>query len=251
MNKPYNYSIFFDFIESYLSSGFLNINPDDPIMQSLEEVMEENDQFMLVMNLTEVKIVYASKRSMEMVGVEPAKLTPYEMMNAVHPENEYRFGMGRSKLLSLDKDLYISQKGSALLSTNIKMQRPDKGYSNLLFQCYLFYTPIPHRSVFEIQVHTNIDSYNNRKSLFHYYVGNDLSLFRFPDEKLLKIGLIYSERELEIIKMIESGLSSKEIADNLCLSVHTVNTHRSNILAKSDKAQISDLIYELKEQGLL
>ena len=251
MKEPYSYSIFLDFIESYLPSGFLNINPSDPIIQRLDEVMEENDQFMLVMDLTEVKIVYTSKRSIEMVGVEPANLTPYEMMNAVHPENVYRFGMARSKLLSLDKDLYISQKGSALLSTTIKMQRPDKGYSNLLFQCYLFFTPIPHKSVFEIQVHTNIDSYIYSKSLFHYYVGNDLSLFRFPDEKLLKIGPIYSDRELEIIKIIELGLSSKEIADKLFLSVHTVNTHRSNILAKSGKAQISDLIYELKEDGLL
>ena len=41
MKKPYSYSIFFDFIESYLPSGFLDINPDDPIMQSLEEWMEE------------------------------------------------------------------------------------------------------------------------------------------------------------------------------------------------------------------
>ena len=251
MNKPYSYSIIFDFIESYLPSGFQNVNAGDPIMQSLEELMVENDQFILVMDLTEVKVVYSSKRSNEMVGVEPAKVTPYEMMNAVHPEDLNRFGRARSQLLSLDKDLFIAQKGSALLSTNIRMRRPDQKYSNLLFQCYLFFTPIPHKSVFEIQVHTNLGSHKFSKSFFHYYVGNDLSLFRFPDEELLKIGPIFSERELDIIKMIETGLSSKEIAEKVFLSVHTVNTHRSNILAKSGKAQISDLIYELKEQGLL
>ncbi|MCK7538476.1 MAG: helix-turn-helix transcriptional regulator [Marinilabiliales bacterium] len=58
---------------------------------------------------------------------------------------------------------------------------------------------------------------------------------------LLNIGPDLSYREFEIIRLIEAGLSSKEIADKLFLSVHTVNTHRSNILEKSGKSQISDL----------
>lgn len=39
-------------------------------------------------------------------------------------------------------------------------------------------------------------------------------------------------REREIISCIASGMSNKEIADRLCLSVHTVATHRRNICAK-------------------
>jgi len=90
-----------------------------------------------------------------------------------------------------------------------------------------------------------------KKNSFHHYAGNDLSLFRFPDEELLNISHNLSDRELEIVKLIESGLGSKEIAEKLFISVHTVNTHRSNILQKTGKSQISDLIYELKEHGVL
>jgi len=249
--KPYNYSIFFDFIEAYLPSGFLKINATDPIMMRLEELMEANDQFFLVMDLTKTTIVYASKRSIDVVGVAPENLTPYEMMDAVHPDDVYRFGMGRSRLLSLDKDLYVAKKGSSLLSTTIRMRRPDQDYSNLLFQCYLFYSPIPHSAVYEIQVHTNADWFSFKKAQFHYYSGSDMSLFRFVDEDLLNISHHLSSRELEIIKLIEHGMSSKEIASKLFLSVFTVNTHRSNILEKTGKPSVSDLIYELKEQGLL
>ena len=45
-------------------------------------------------------------------------------------------------------------------------------------------------------------------------------------------GLAVSEREVEIIKHIALGLSNKQIADKLCLSLHTVNTHRKNIMNK-------------------
>ncbi len=90
-----------------------------------------------------------------------------------------------------------------------------------------------------------------KKQSFHHYLGDNLSLFRFPDKDLLSIGINLSARELEIIMLIEKGFSSKQIAEKLFLSVFTVNTHRSNILEKSGKPQISDFIYDLKEKGLL
>lgn len=40
------------------------------------------------------------------------------------------------------------------------------------------------------------------------------------------------KREKEIITYIARGMSNKEIADKLCISVHTVTTHRRNICSK-------------------
>lgn len=41
-----------------------------------------------------------------------------------------------------------------------------------------------------------------------------------------------SEREKDIIRCVAKGMTNKEIADHLYLSVHTVTTHRRNITAK-------------------
>ena len=41
-----------------------------------------------------------------------------------------------------------------------------------------------------------------------------------------------SDREKEIVMCVAKGLSNKEIADQLCLSVNTVTTHRRNIARK-------------------
>jgi len=43
-----------------------------------------------------------------------------------------------------------------------------------------------------------------------------------------------SEREKEIVVCVAKGLSNKEIADTLCLSINTVTTHRRNIARKLD-----------------
>lgn len=45
-------------------------------------------------------------------------------------------------------------------------------------------------------------------------------------------GLNISDRESEIIKLIAAGGTNKQIAEELCLSNHTVTTHRKNIMQK-------------------
>lgn len=251
MRKPYSYSIFFDFIESYLPSGFLNINPNDPVVLKLDELMEENDQYFQVFDLGQMRFLFTSKRIIQMIGIASEDINPGHYTQLIHPDDEDRLGQARSRVYKMEKEIFQAQAGSTLTSYNLRIRNPAGVYNNLFVQDYMFFSPLPYKAVFMIQVVTNIDWCKMRKNSFHQYAGNDLSLFKFPDEELLKIGPNLSGRELEIIKLIEQGLSSKQIAEKLFLSVYTVSTHRSNILAKSGKLTISDLIYELKEQGLL
>lgn len=51
-----------------------------------------------------------------------------------------------------------------------------------------------------------------------------------------------SERELEVIRNLADGLSSSQIAEKLFISMHTVKTHRKNILKKLDLHSSSELI---------
>lgn len=251
MNKPYSYSIFFDFTESYLPSEFLNISPDDPIMEQLEEIMEENDQFFSVSDLSQVKYLFTSKRSMQVLGIEPEKVDPGFFMNAIHPDDLQRLVLGREKMFKVAQEIYAAKTGRALMSFTLRVLNPDGGYNNLLGQAYFFHTTVPREAVFLIQVITNLDRSVKTNTDGHWYVGEDVSLFKFPDEKLLMMGSNLSDREFEIVKLIASGLGSKDIAEKLSLSIHTVNTHRSNILKKTQKATIADLIYELKNLALL
>ena len=50
-----------------------------------------------------------------------------------------------------------------------------------------------------------------------------------------------SVREKEVLKLVALGLSNKEIADQLFISVHTVISHRKNITEKLGIKSISGL----------
>lgn len=59
-----------------------------------------------------------------------------------------------------------------------------------------------------------------------------------------------SEREIEIIQQIIRGKTSQEIATELFISIHTVQTHRKNILRKLNLHGGSDIIRFAYEMGL-
>ena len=59
-----------------------------------------------------------------------------------------------------------------------------------------------------------------------------------------------SEREIEFINQIRDGLSSKEIADKLGISIKTVEVHRHNILKKLKVKNTASLINYINSSGL-
>lgn len=68
----------------------------------------------------------------------------------------------------------------------------------------------------------------------HYFCTNILRVLaenQTPEKSIEGVHLL-SPRETEIIHLIADGLPNKDIADKLFLSVHTVKTHRKNIIKK-------------------
>lgn len=250
-SESQDYNLFFKFIETYSPTAFKGIDYENKLMMELESMMEKNNQFIYVADAIHMKILYASKRSTEMIGVEPKDVSFYHFMEATHPNDIQRLNIGRTKLIKWAQDFFIAGKGSTLMSTNFKIRNANGAYSNYLMQNYLFYSSIPYKTVFFLKVHTNIDWCKKIKHGYHYYIGNDLSYFRYPDKEMLQMGNVFTKREFEIIKLIEEGLSTEQISKKLSLSPYTVDTHRGNILKKTHKYHISDLIYDLKERGLL
>ncbi|HTE24734.1 response regulator transcription factor [Flavitalea sp.] len=88
----------------------------------------------------------------------------------------------------------------------------------------------------------------------------DHLLFTMPPEKatgheeentpsLQKSGI--SKRELEILILINEGLSNQQIADRLFVSAHTVKKHVSNLFQKLDAERRTDAINKAKQLKII
>jgi DNA-binding NarL/FixJ family response regulator len=62
---------------------------------------------------------------------------------------------------------------------------------------------------------------------------------------------VLSDREYQIFLMIASGKTVSEIADELCLSVKTVSTHRAHVLEKTNMKTNAELTHYAFFKGLV
>jgi DNA-binding NarL/FixJ family response regulator len=65
-----------------------------------------------------------------------------------------------------------------------------------------------------------------------------------------QLALKLSKRELEILKLIAKGNTSKEVAELLHLSPHTVETHRKHLHQKLGVSSMAELIKKALEMGI-
>jgi DNA-binding NarL/FixJ family response regulator len=60
-----------------------------------------------------------------------------------------------------------------------------------------------------------------------------------------------TKREVEIVRCIAAGMTSKEISDALHVSIRTVQSHRLNIMQKLDIHEIAGLVMYAVKNGLV
>ena len=133
-------------------------------------------------------------------------------------------------------------------------------------------TPIDIVLMNPVLVQNNIESFNRLKSamdqtkwiglVYAYYTPQLLSMFNGviqisdPTNVILSTVQKYivseqltdtstqqllSEREIDVLKLLVTGNSNKEIADQLFISAHTVISHRKNISLKTGIKSLSGL----------
>jgi DNA-binding NarL/FixJ family response regulator len=60
-----------------------------------------------------------------------------------------------------------------------------------------------------------------------------------------------SDRERQVLKLVAAGKTSREVADELVLSVNTVQTHRAHIMAKLNLHNGADIVRYALRKGLI
>jgi NarL family two-component system response regulator LiaR len=73
--------------------------------------------------------------------------------------------------------------------------------------------------------------------------------FSLNQQKLVQLGI--TKRELEILELIATGLSNREIAEKLFVSENTVKTHSSHLFDKLSAKRRTQAVQLGKEWGLI
>jgi DNA-binding CsgD family transcriptional regulator len=191
-----------------------------------------------------------SQRSSAITGISPKNYEEIGLnyfFEQLHPED---------RLIIIEKTLPLYKKAlqecdaeerknlNASLNYRIKPENAEQeAYRHVLSQLSIKSVNEKQMPVLLLGVFSQLKLEQYRGQDFKLYMnteGNTTSVIL--DEHLTTNPL--TSKEIEVLAKLSEGLSSKQIADNLFISKHTVDTHRRNILKKLDvQNSIEAVIY--------
>ena len=99
------------------------------------------------------------------------------------------------------------------------------------------------RAVHAVMAHQTYLSPSITDIVIKRFIGKSTSVERSVFTDLTK-------REREVLQLLVEGMSTKEVASSLNVSVKTIETHRANIMDKLDIHSISELVKYAIREGL-
>ena len=82
------------------------------------------------------------------------------------------------------------------------------------------------------------------------YVGQELNWTRSDQNRVTQLPVL-SSREKEVLQLIAEGLPNPQIAARLHLSLHTVDSHRKNLLTKFGVNNTAMLIHIASKNNII
>jgi|APTNR8051073442_1049403.scaffolds.fasta_scaffold01128_3 DNA-binding CsgD family transcriptional regulator len=212
------------YVLDYVNKRYLHIAPSVATIlgYSNQQLLESGPSFYLKLWHPEDFSIYSNHIVPATLNFLKEKINPVDKLYAISHNHRIKNAFG-NWLMFLQRSTYIWSATGEIIGA------------------YGFSIDITHYKESPSIVHTieNIDTHFN-------------AIDKEPCYKMVyPTNTVFSVRELEVLKSIYNGLSSKQIAEKLGISAYTVHNHRKNLLSKSGCINSAELIQYAVRNGLL
>lgn len=210
--------------------------------------------YFYVIDFADMSISHISPSIYEMHNFEVGKVTFDDILNTLHPDDIDFISKTEATIASFFYD-NIGQEKLLQYKMNYCFRAKMKNgeYAIINHQALLLTFNKSGGYGKSLNIHTRIDHLTNTNTYQFSLIGlnGQPSYMNLHNQTGFAKEASFSKREIEILKLISNGNSSKEIAKNLSISELTVKEHRKNILKKANVKNTSQLIKSCVLQGII
>lgn len=223
-------------------------------MESLNVV---HNSVVSIFDLAEMEHVYLSPNFADLLGWDPEKIASpdNEYINQrMHPDDLAHLNQVSWQFFELIlrvDPLWREQMKFIKLIMDYRTTGKDGKYVRVIEQHKLLELDQSGNPWLSLSI-LDISPDQDLNSMCRYRLVNTLTgeLYHFPSSKLITEHKL-SFREQEILQLLAKGLISKQIADQLFISVNTVNTHRQRIIEKLEVSNTAEAVQYAGRMGLI
>lgn len=232
-------------------------NTDLPIIgfhELTNSIVSTGPFYYYVIDFYDMSLSHVSDTVEDLHGFDPKTLTFEDVLNTIHPDDVEFVADAEAFLTKFFYERIVREKLlNYKMNYSFRSRMKNGEYCLINHQAILLSLDENGRSGKSLNIHTRIDhltNFNTRKiSLIG--LNGEPSYMNMTLGEIIKPLFCFSKREMEVIKLIAKGYSSLEISEKLFIATKTVKKHRQNILQKTDCKNITQLINECGQQGLI
>jgi DNA-binding CsgD family transcriptional regulator len=193
---------------------------------------------MSIFDVYQKKYVFAQSKSFSVLGIEVdemLKLNPQYFFKIIHPEDIPFLTETHYRFTDFIINLTIEEKKNYKVIYVFRIQDKNKKYRWFLNQLLPLELDNKGNIWLMLVTYDMLPDGNKIQKVERKIVNiktNEIYHFSGDSREDKKNNL--TKREIEILGLLAKGMASKKIADELFLSVNTVNNHRRSILEKTN-----------------
>lgn len=225
------------------------------IQRYLREVDLWSHQFVYIHDIETGR--FYQKGIDEALGYDLDRLTPDFFVHNVHPADLTQYFEISKALLSFVLE-YSADLVPFESSCHVKyrMRKQDGSYVSVLRKSTPFLKDDKGRVTAYISRCTDISHVSNGSTDHHVeweVFGPKCEHFSEFTEGLddPQGDTLFTDREMDVLRLLKDGLTSAEIAEELYISVNTVDTHRKSLMRKAEVGSTVELLFFAQEHGYL
>jgi len=221
-----NYDLPDNYLEKIQEHPFLNYNTG--IGQS----------FYIIGDHYQNKVVYISSTIHDLLGIEHHKsagIGTEFMLKIVHPDDHAPMAQSMKQAWDFIHTHDPEARDYFIVNLYLRLRKTDRTPVKVLHQIFTLLSDRNGNILLNRMLFTDISYLKlNDEVLCSVVDARTNQCWTMTDgEKKLRRSISFSPREQEILSLLMDGFTSKQIAEKLCLSFHTVRNHRKNMMKKT------------------
>lgn len=176
------------------------------------------------------------------LGSETWSIWETEIFKLIHPDDLQRKHIEELKFFHFISTLPKNKRTRFFLASPLRMRTKTGQYISILHRIFYFYDGNA--------VRLSLCLYGANWGLESSKILNSVTGEAMPIENS-DCGRLLSNREQSVLGLVAKGTMSKDIADMLHISIHTVHRHRQNILEKLQAANSAEAVRTARELKII
>lgn len=221
-------------------------NPLD--LESLQKIPLNNLECLYLFDFTKNQILY-HKGFDSVFGYKDKGIDMDFIFDKYHPDDAHFIKNIVRGLVTQLVTITIPEF-SNILNMSYRFKKADGSYARVMSNTVVYQTDDRDKMINVLIKYTDI-SFTNKSEAVEWVVDPTyMDMDKIKAEVYGEGMTVFTDRELQVISEIFEGNSNVEIAAKLNISVHTVTTHRKNILFKSNCRDTRQLKVFCKRNGI-